>query len=64
MGLLTDDMKRVVGEQRLGFVATSNPTGRRISGPRARRLSGTMITSSLPIYAHQAPSRTSARTST
>jgi uncharacterized protein len=27
MGLLTDDMKRVVGEQRLGFVATVCPDG-------------------------------------
>jgi hypothetical protein len=27
MGVLTDDMKRVVGEQRLGFVATVRPDG-------------------------------------
>jgi predicted pyridoxine 5'-phosphate oxidase superfamily flavin-nucleotide-binding protein len=27
MGLLTDDMKRVVGEQRLGFIATVCPDG-------------------------------------
>lgn len=27
MGILTDDMKRVVGEQRLGFVATVCPDG-------------------------------------
>jgi len=27
MGILTDDMKRVIGEQRLGFVATVCPDG-------------------------------------
>ncbi len=27
MGILTDDMKRVVGEQRLGFYATVSPDG-------------------------------------
>lgn len=44
MGILTADMKRVVGEQRLGFVATVCPDGM----PGAPRLSGMAITSSLP----------------
>ena len=44
MGVLTADMKRVVEEQRLGYVATVCPTARPISRRRARRRYGTTTT--------------------
>ena len=58
---LTADMKRVVVEQRLAFVATVCPMEHPISRPRAQFPFGTTIISSSPTSALRERSRTFGR---
>jgi hypothetical protein len=59
---LTADMKRVVMEQRLAFVATVCPDGTPNLSPKAQLPFGTTIISSLPASALRGRSRTSIKT--
>ena len=57
MGILTDDMKRVVREVGLGFHATVSGDGSPNLSPKGTTASGTMTTSSSPISDHRRPLR-------
>jgi predicted pyridoxine 5'-phosphate oxidase superfamily flavin-nucleotide-binding protein len=58
MGVLTADMKRVVEQQRLGFVATVCPDGTPNLSPKGTTASGTTIISSSPTFDRRARSQT------
>ena len=51
MAMLTEDMKRVGREQRLGYVATVCPDGTPNLSPKGQLRGGTMSTWFLPMFA-------------
>ena len=53
MAILTEDMKRLVREQGLGFYATVCEDGSPNLSPKGTTASGTTITSSSPISARR-----------
>lgn len=55
MGVLTEEMQRVVREQRLGFIATVCPDGTPNFSPKGTTNVWTMITWSLQTFARPAP---------
>jgi predicted pyridoxine 5'-phosphate oxidase superfamily flavin-nucleotide-binding protein len=64
MGILTNDMKRVVEQQRLGFVATVCPDGTPNLSPKGTTAVWGDIISSSPTSDRPALSRTCEGTST